>query len=288
MRSSGPERVTYGAIALLILLGQACSRPASPNGPIVAKAYERELPWSELRQVIPVDAAPEDSLAMAQEYITGWLRDQVVLHKAEQNLSEADKDFDAQLRAYRNQLILFAYENALVEQKLDTVVTDEQVRLYYEENQKNFELKDNIVRVRWFKVREDDKRMLKKLENWFRSGNEDQLHELEIWLARRDIGIFDTGNDWISFQELRNSVPIETRNPTDLLSSDPKLVVRDSVNTYFVDILEHRLKESLAPPELVRQEIRAILINQRKLGLVERMHEDLYQEALERNEAVVY
>ena len=69
-------------------------------------------------------------------------------------------------------------------------------------------------------------------------------------------------------------------NPTDWLQRQGKVVVDDPNGTYFVDFLDHRLKDSTSPIDLVTPQIRSIIINQRKLKLVERMREELYTNAL--------
>ena len=53
----------------------------------VARAYDQLLSWSDLRQVVPLEATVADSTAMADQYIEAWLKQQVVLHVAEQNLA---------------------------------------------------------------------------------------------------------------------------------------------------------------------------------------------------------
>lgn len=226
-----------------------------------------------------MESTPEDSMALAKQYIDNWLRDRVLMFNAEQNLSLAQKDVEAELQAYRRSLILHAYEQALIDEKLDTAVSVSEVEQYYLGNEKNFVLKDDIVRVRWFKVREDDRRTLERIEDLWRSDDQQKLRELEIWRAQRGIGITDTGDDWIDFNELLKEVPIETANPTDFLAHAQKIVVKDSVNTYFVDLLEHRLRTATAPLQRVAPSIRAIIINQRKLRLLEGMRNDLYDHA---------
>jgi hypothetical protein len=284
--------VRAAAIAALVLC--ACTRQQDPDDPPVARAYDQYLLWSDLRRMIPMSIDPKDSAARAQGIVDNWLREQVVIHKAEENLSEADKDFEVQLRNYRNSLILYAYERALVEQKLDTSVGEDEIQRYYDENRKNFELKDNIVRARWFKVRESDQRTLRKITQWWNSDGVDDRSELDMWLAQRGIEIHpptpppgtpDAQQDWMPFSELQRQVPIETDNPTDFLGSTAgKLVLKDSVNTYYVQILEHRLKDSTSPLEMVQGEIRSLILNQRKLQLIDRMHDDLYRDAWNRKD----
>ncbi|MBK6342671.1 MAG: hypothetical protein IPF41_08805 [Flavobacteriales bacterium] len=72
--------------------------------------------------------------------------------------------------------------------------------------------------------------------------------------------------------------------PIESISAVPpagrRLTLRDDDGAWFLDIVELRPRLSPSPIELVRQDIRSILLNQRKLTLIERMREDLYQQAL--------
>jgi hypothetical protein len=277
-----------GAAAIAALLVLGCRSSSDPSDPPVARAFEQVLYWSDLRQVVPMDLAPEDSAAFAKRYINDWVLEQVVLQRARKEMGPDDLDIEARIEAYRNSLVTYAYEEALVAQKLDTVVSGAEVQKYYTDNEKNFLLKDNIVRVRWFKVREDDRSTLRKVESLWRSGSDKDRHELEVWLARNGSTIFDSREDWLPFTELLQQVPLEVDNPTDWIPRNRMVMARDSVNTYFVELLEHRLGDAVSPLPMVEDRIRSILVNQRKQKLIERMRQDLYTNALEAHEVEVY
>jgi len=251
--------------------------------PVLARAYDQYLRWSDLRQLIPLGIPAEDSAVMAQAHINNWLQQQVVLNKAEANLAPADKDFEAQLRDYRNSLVLFAYEQALVDQKLDTAVSDADVQAYYEANTANFELKDHAVRARWFRVAEPDKRVMRRVEEHFNSDREEKRHELEIWLAGNGIAINDRSAVWTYWTELGAEFPVALPEPT----GPGRTVLRQDTVAWFLEILELRPRKSNIPVSLVRRDIRTMIINQRKLQLVERMREDLYREALQNKDVEV-
>lgn len=273
-------RPSFPALLLALACGAGCAAGGAEQGDAVARAYGEVLLRSELRQVIPMESTPEDSTAMAKRYIDNWLSDRVLLTHAEANLSLAQKDVEAELQAYRRSLIVHAYEQALLDQKLDTTVRAAEVEEFYTANAKNFVLKDDIVRVRWFKVREDDQRTLKRVQDLWRSTDQQSQRELEIWRAQHGVSIFDSGDQWVDFNTLQRDVPLHTDNATDFLEHNTKVVARDSVSTYFVDLLEHRLRTGTAPMQRVAPEIRAIIINQRKLLLLERMREHLDSNAI--------
>ncbi|MCC6840594.1 MAG: hypothetical protein IT230_10585 [Flavobacteriales bacterium] len=270
---------TRAAIIAALALA-ACKDGEVETGKVVAEAYGDKLYWSDLRVVVPLAASPEDSAAIARRFIDNWARDRVMLHMAEQNLDKSQVNLEAQLKAYRESLLTFAYEQALVAQNLDTVVTGSQIQDYYDKNMANFQLRDNLVRVRWFKFRDHDRRQVKRVDQLWRSNDPEDLHKLELLLARQGVPIVDSREEWLEFGALQQQVPLRPNNPTDWLQRQTKVTVEDSSGTYFVNFLDHRLKDSTTPIDLVEPQIRAIIINQRKLKFVERMREELYTNAV--------
>jgi hypothetical protein len=262
----------------------ACGGEPPTEDPVVAIAFEQPLHRSELRQVIPLGTTPEDSSAMAQSFIRNWLEKQVVLEKAEANMAEADKDFEAKLLDYRNSLLLFAYEQKLVEQKLDTLVGSEEMQAYLDAHKVDFALKDGLVRARWFRVQTTDVRELRTLTKAFSKGDPEDKSMLERWLAERNIALVDRSDVWSTWSDVKAELPIEHRDREDLLSKDQRVVLNEPGGAFFLEILEHRVAGELSPLSVVERPIRTIILNQRKLQLLERMRQDLYREATERKD----
>ncbi len=283
LRKTLEEGMGRAAVIAALLLA-SCGPSRDKADKVVAEAYDAQLYWSDLRPVIPLDASPEDSAAIARRFLDNWARDQVMLHMAQQNLDQRQLNVEERIKAYRESLLTFAYEQALVQQNLDTVVSGSQVQDYYDKNIANFQLKDNIVRVRWFKLHGNDRKLLARVENLWRSNDGEDIHKLEVLLAQRGTTITDTHDNWMEFNVLQQQVPLHPENPTDWLQRQNKVTVEDQNGTYFVNIFDHRLKDSTSPIDLVEPQIRAIIINQRKLKLVERMREELYNNALAKKE----
>ena len=63
---------------------------------------------------------------------------------------------------------------------------------------------------------------------------------------------------------------------------------RRCVKSTGAGLLDQLAVDSEPPIEMVGQDIRAVLLNQRKVKLIERMREDLYRQALEHDEIGVY
>jgi hypothetical protein len=277
-----------GPAVLVAVCFIACAAPDGPSDEPMARAYDKVLHWSDLRKVIPMDANEEDSAVLAQRYMESWMQQEVFLRMAESNLSADRMDLEEQLENYRRSLVIFNYEQALVDQKLDVHVSEEAVMAYYEAHRSNFELKDNIVRARWFKVNEPDKRVIRKMEERFLGGNSEQRHELELWLARSGVTITDRSDSWTPFAQLLAEVPLSEADGELLLNKNGSKVLKEGNAAWFVEILDHRSRNSVSPLDLVRQDIRSILLNQRKLQLIESMRRNVYKQALDKNDVEIY
>ena len=111
----------------------------------IAKANNEYLYMDDIKDIVPQGTATKDSAELIKKYIDNWIHESLVIQKAESNLSEEQKNVEKQLKDYRNSLITYAYEKELVKQKLDTTITDSEIEVYYNNNQSDFELKDNII-----------------------------------------------------------------------------------------------------------------------------------------------
>lgn len=140
-------------IALLILIS-ACSlfNGKDSGQEPVARVYDNYLYKSDISAIIPLGISYQDSISLVKSYIDDWILQRLILHKAELNLSGISASPEArrierQLQDYRNSLVNYAYKKELVRQKLDTVVTAQEIDEYHIRDMRNPVLKDNIKNI---------------------------------------------------------------------------------------------------------------------------------------------
>jgi len=112
-------------IAFLITLLSSCNllpSKAKNKEKAIARVNDKYLYREDLKDVVPAGASATDSIEITAAYINNWVRQELLLKQAEDNLEESNRDFTNQIEQYRNSLIIYAYESELVKQKLDTVV----------------------------------------------------------------------------------------------------------------------------------------------------------------------
>jgi hypothetical protein len=253
----------------------------------VARVYDKYLYVEDIRQLITPGTSPSDSAALARNHIENWIKKNVILLKAERNLNESQKDVERQMQEYRNSLITFIYEKELINQQLDTVVSEAEIESYYNENQRNFELKDNIVKVLYLKTKVSAPK-LKDVNKWIRSEKSKDRIKLEEYCYQfaSDFNLDD--ETWILFDDLLKKVPIKTFDKENYLRNTRFVEIQDSTDIYMVNIKDRQIRESISPLGFVMEDIRNLIINKRKLELINEMERSAYDDALKNNDFEIY
>ncbi|MFT4779774.1 MAG: hypothetical protein ACJAU0_002402 [Flavobacteriales bacterium] len=275
-----------GVYVFLLTASISC-QPGQPENQvekgIAAVAYGKRLSWDEIASIVPDNASEEDSSALAERFVNEWLKEQAILSQAEANLSEGEKNFDEELANYRKNLITFAYENKYVQQRLDAVISADEILNYYESNQEIFGLKDYIVKVK-FCILQSETPKLKKFRKLFESDASEDLVAVEQFCVDYGASYYLNIDNWMFFEELVSKVPLETYNIESFLRKNPKAEFEKGDKLYFVQVLDYKFKDSVSPLDLVQNQIRSLILNRRKKELLAKMREDLYKSALSSKE----
>jgi len=274
------------SIFIIALLFCACTSKNDREGEVLARVEDKYLYVSDIQGALPSNVSEKDSIEMLNEYIDNWVRQQLVIAQAEKNLSKDEKDFSKQLEDYKNSLIIFQYESKLIKQKLDTTVSDEEIFQYYEKNKANFELKENIVKVVYIKIPRTTPPALPR--QLIRSDSPQDLKKLQDFCHKYAVNYYLDDQNWLLFNDILKEIPINTYNQEEYLKNNRIIEIQDSSFTYLMNIKGFMIKESLSPLSFEKNNIRDIIINRRKLALIENMRNDVYENALKKGNIEIF
>lgn len=276
-----------GVLVIFIALS-SCSNLFGPDSDdrILATANDKELRMSELSERIPDGLSERDSITMTQNYITKWVQNEILIQKARESLSSGEQDFTQQLDEYRNSLMLFSLEQKLVHQFLDTVVTNSQIEAYYYQNRSQFELKGNIIKFDFVKINKRS-RYLREFRNLLKSSGPDNMIKL-AQLAEKNAVDYWFATEWVSFNELLDEMPLEVDNQALFLRRTQFAEAEDSLFYYLVRINDFKTSDSTSPLEFESGKIRNIILNARKIELIEKKRQEFIDQAFKDNKAKVY
>ena len=279
--------ITHSFLFLIILLASCKNAGFNNSDTILARVYDSYLYTSELEGLIPPGTSTPDSLAYTRNYVDNWVKNHLLLYQAEKNLTQEQKDFSRQLEDYRNSLIIYKYESELINQKLDTLVGEEEIENYYNDNQKNFELKDNILQVVFVKI-PDDSPNLSKIRELTRSDLEEDRDSLEYYALRYADDYVIIDEEWITFNDLLERVPLKVYNTEGYLTNNKFVELHEESDYYFLNIINYGLDGSVSPLSLEIENIKSIILNKRKKMLIRKMQQEIYNQAIESNDFEYY
>lgn len=278
--------ILIGIASLLLMVGCDYLQKSSKEV-VVAECYGKYLYESDLRGIVPEGASITDSIQRASTFIDSWIRRQVLIHQAENNLDKEALDLDKQLEEYRNSLVIYAYESQLINQKLDTLVSEDEILDYYEQNKEDFQLRNTMVRAAYIIIDENSehKAELKKLLS---DPDTLMLQNIENQAANYGGKSFVNVDQWMRLDELTNIIPIEIFNAESFLKKNKFVSFDMNEYTYMVRFVEHLLEESTSPLEMVRDNIKSVILAQRKQTMIKKMQESLYEKAKKERAFEVY
>ena len=251
----------------------------------IAKIGDKVLYAAEIASMIPPGTSEADSVQVVQNYIQTWIRKNLLIEKAELNLTKDQKDVDKQLEEYRTSLIIFTYEKEYIRQHLDTLVSMDEIEHYYNEHKQDFILKDNIYDVAYVKLK---KTVLKldKPKKLFLSNKEEDGLTLEDFCYNNAYDFSLKKENWMSFDLLTKTIPIS--NEESLNKNNTIIEAKDSIANYLIKVNDLKLKNSISPLKFETENIRNIVVNKRKLKLIEGLENSLYKTAMANGEVEVY
>ncbi len=246
---------------------------------MLARVHGSRLYLEDIRGVVPPGSSSIDSITLINRYVDRWINQQVLLHHALQSLSSDDIDIEQQVRDYRDALLVHAYESVLVREEMDTVVTEQQMEEYFQQHERQFTLKENIVHVTYIKLplQAPDVNQARSL---YRRTDDESLAQLEEYCLQHAATYFLGKDTWMLFSDILRDMPIQTSNPASFLRNNRYVEITDDYYRYFLYIHDYRLTGDIPPIEFERVNIRMLLLNQRKKQFIQQKRLELYNQAL--------
>lgn len=287
----------YSHSRLLILLGcigfatLGCEEKAPTQAEKdivkVAEVNGQILSLEELHEMFPDRMNPADSSLIANALADRWIRKEVFLSEARRSMTDMDQ-LNALVEDYRESLIIHGYENQLLSQFNDTIVTKEQIQDFFDENPDQFKLKKNIVQynIAIF-PRESVERYYSDIKKLWDKMDDEKSLEIDL-IRYLDLYAEDFVLDtlWHGLEDLQAKLPDQV-TPA-LLKKSHRLELEDENNFYFLKIINIAEETDEAPLSYIRTFANKAILQKRKMKWLEQVKEKIYQDALRNNNIMKY
>jgi hypothetical protein len=254
----------------------------------VARVNNAFLYHDELVGIVSIGTNREDSITRVEAYINSWIRKQLLIQEASRRIDINEAEVERKILDYRYSLIAYQYQTQYVKQNLDTVIAPGEVETYYKENIDNFILKQNIVRASFIKVPMNAPRT-NRVKDLLYSKRDKDIEELKSFCLSFSVAYHLADSTWMAFDELvKNSPLAEIPNKIQFLKSNPYYQISDDTYLYFLKVAEYRISDNISPLEFVKDDIRNIILNKRKVELAKKLEDEVYNNAVSEKEFEVY
>jgi len=271
-------------ILLLIIILAGCGKKHNgQNRLMVASVGSAVLYFDQIPKMIQPGTSAADSTTIIQNYINGWARKELLFLKAQENLSgDYKRDIENQLQETRANLFIYQYQRQMMVEKMDTTISDDEMESYFAANAKKFTLSSNIVKALFIKlpleVPNPD-----KIRSLSRSSQQKDLQQLETLCYQFAEKFDDFSEGWISMDRLSVELPMDIVNQDEFLRYNTFYETKDSSSIYLITFRDYRLRYTLAPYEYVKNDIKSIILNNRRFEFLQNLENGIYNDGLKAN-----
>ncbi|MDR1527398.1 MAG: peptidyl-prolyl cis-trans isomerase [Dysgonamonadaceae bacterium] len=264
----------------------ACIHPSEENDDVVVRVGNRMLTRSELSESLPSFHTPEDSILSTEHFIRVWVNDQLLYNVAQKNI--ADKNAIEQLvENYRRSLIIYQYQEQLVNEKVVNTISEQELRHYYEENKDKFKLDKPLIKGIFLRV-PIDAPTIDKAKSWCKNPSSVSIGNLEKY-SMQNAGSFDYfETQWVDFNELMHNWPVQELNLQEAIKRTTFFEQKDDKYYYFLHISDYLLPGDNSPFQYAEPVVKELLINRKKIEFLRKTENDLYNKALNSGQILFY
>ena len=270
---------------LLVLVLFSCNNFNDDKSQNIAKYKDQILKKSQLNELVR-ESNYEDSIIIANKVINEWAVNNILIEKAELNLTAQDlSSLDKLVQKYKSELYSTAYLDALINSSINSEIDTTEIENLYKKNIDLFKLKDNIYKVVFVKIPKDfsdisDVR--NKLRNF--KNNEKFLDSISYRFSDYSL---DTKR-WRTENDLKKIFLFLNNQKLNSLKNYSFLQTKDSLNLYLIKVLEFKKIGTYAPIDYVFPTLEYMSINQRKKKLTQLIKTDLIKNAIQNNELEIF
>ena len=252
---------------------------------IVISAFGETLSLEKLSTRIPDAMSIEDSTLMAERIIEGWIREHVLLAEVEKNISEFNHDFEADVTAYRNALLVSHFESRYVASRLDGKVEETEIETFHNDHAELFLLQEHMVRAVYIQL-PGKETQLDSVRVWLEESDSLSIPKLEQWCIEHGAHFALDFDYWWFLSDLLDQIPMQIYRVEDQLRQRKVIEFTDNKKRYLLRMLEHQFKDLPSPIGVARERIVDLILQERRRTLLEDLRDDLVKEAWAQGEII--
>ncbi|MGB0883527.1 MAG: hypothetical protein ACPGTG_02295 [Flavobacteriales bacterium] len=276
------------ASLLLVLICSGCGLfSESDNEDYLARYQDSKLRIQDFNLVMNKHVSPKDSLKFLEQFVNSWAKEQALLEHAQFNLQEDELEIQTLVERYKKSLITHRFEQKYLSQYLDTLISEQELEVYYMRNKSTFMLKSSILKLNYIRLSKDAPN-LDEVKARLYLEQDDDLTWLEDYChmyARRS---YLNKDEWVQLDDFIEELPIKEQNKDTILNTKEVLVLEGETDYYLLKIVDFTIKDQIPPLNYVKDQVQNLILHQRKHKLLKSLENKLFENALEEGKFEFY
>lgn len=255
----------------------------------LVKVYEEILYKEDIPKKMSIsEGVVVDSNQYIKKYIDQWVTKKLIYNAAQNSLPSSQlTEIDNLVDKYREDLILTHYQSYFInnsKNKMDTLITMEQMRKFHEENKENFRVNEDIYQVQYavFPRVSTDRSVVRKIKRHFskKSLSKEDEKEYRELLNTHAADFNYKDNTWYNLGYLFGKISELRKYESSINKLDRTIEISTSKVVYLFRTTAHKETGDYSPLSYVSDIVRKIIINQRKQKALDNLKNELYKQAI--------
>ena len=252
---------------------------------IIASVNEKDLFLTEVLNEMPNQI--EDSAYFIERYMNEWIRKKLMIYHAEINLSSDLQDYEKQIEEYKHSLLIYAYQQELLNQNFDTTIHNLELESYYIQYRDQFKLNKNIFKGRFIVIDKSAPNLV-SLNKLFKSNEEGSLDDLVDYCQQFAKEYYLEDDKWQYFSLFNEKLPVKIDEEDYFLKNTKGMFFEDNLYRYYLYITDYQLKGSISPLAMEKDRIKNVLLNKKKIEYLKQLEDELYKNGLALKKIKIY
>ena len=281
------KKCFYIAVVFCLVSCNLFKKEREPQA--VVRVGEDFLYTSDLDNLVPKNTSKEDSAIIIKNYINRWATQKLLINAAERNIDDDQKEtFNQLIAQYKNDLYTKAYIEKIVQTRVDTVVSEEEIKKYYQENKENFKTNSTLVQLRYIHLSKDHPKFSTIKQKFLNFKKEDRKFWQTYQMQFKNSALNDSV--WVLLDEIYRKVPFITPDNRDKYINEGMAYEKtDSLNNvYIVKIKKVINRNQISPFEYLKPTLQQVILNSRKLELIKKFEKEITDDAIKNKDYEVY
>lgn len=273
----------------LLIVCQACSFfGEKKETKAIARVNSDFLYQEDIADLVPSGISKEDSIVIVRSFIDRWAAQKLLIKKAEVNLSSKKKaEFDTLIQQYKIDLYTKAYLEEIVKRTTDTVISENELKTYYNAHKENYRTNGTLVRLRYICLEKDNPKY-ELIKSKFLDFRKSEKKFWDTYSLQLNSFAFND-SIWTELSQVYDKLRFITPDNRDDYISPGKTVQKiEGKNAYLVKILNVIDKNQIAPYQYLKPTLREVILNQRKLELIKKFEKEITEDAIKDKKYEVY